>query len=207
MTATEIACLCIGAAGILTALLSLPFFCRGRALSKNALPGPPALSSATASAAETAKPSRRWSHIWWTGNPTLPTGTTRALSPPTNPAPPVRETAFSCQSGMFSTSTPPACSATAGNSPQRSGPLAVPCPWSTIPAIPSRLRGKAGQPWRYGRRDIALHRRGTGGFRRRNVFALSITERNLHDDLTIRTKYFQNIHGAQSSRQCVVLPQ
>ena len=34
MTATEIACLCIGAAGILTALLSLPFFCRGRALSK-----------------------------------------------------------------------------------------------------------------------------------------------------------------------------
>ena len=143
MTATEIACLCIGAAGILTALLSLPFFCRGRALSKKCSArttgtvqryrigggNRKAISPVVAYLVD-GKPYTAYRHYKGvvTSHKSGASGAGNRLL---------------CQSGMFSTSIPPACSATAENSPQRSGPLAVPCPWSTIPAIPSRASWKS----------------------------------------------------------------
>ena len=194
MTATEIACLCIGAAGILTALLSLPFFCRGRALSKKC-------------SARTTGTVQRYR---------IGGGNRKAISPVVAYLVDGKPYTAYLRCGK------PPFRVRAGCSPHphrrhvlqlRGTRRSALAHWQyharglQSPQSQAGLRGKAGQPWRYGRRDIALHRRGTGGFRRRNVFALSITERNLHDDLTIRTKYFQNIHGAQSSRQCVVLPQ
>ena len=135
MTATEIACLCIGAAGILTALLSLPFFCRGRALSKKC-------------SARTTGTVQRYRIGGGNRNAISPVVAYLVDGKPYTAYRHYKGVVTSRKSGasgagnrlfgMFSTSTLPARSATAGNSPQRSGPLAVPCPWSTIPAIPSR---------------------------------------------------------------------
>ena len=207
MTATEIACLCIGAAGILTALLPAVLLPRACALQKMLCPDHrhcPAL------------PHRRrkpQSH--------LAGGRISGGRETLHCLPALQGRCHLPQIRRLRCGEPP-FRVRAGCSPHphrrhvlqlRGTRRSALAHWQyharglQSPQSQAGLRGKAGQPWRYGRRDIALHRRGTGGFRRRNVFALSITERNLHDDLTIRTKYFQNIHGAQSPRQCVVLPQ